>query len=1156
MKIPAGIKSSFPGLEKLFECFLAPKNGDFFGFSGCLASLLLARLSQEKEINLIVTPTLERAKRLYEEAFTWCRGAKSRLKIFISDRKSVYDLTIADPEVLRDRLFVMGMDLSEGGIVITPVSALAERFFSPDRWKKNILRISSGAFISRETLVQKLVSLGFKRESTVEEPCKFAIRGSLIDVFSPNCDFPARLDFFGDEIESIKTFSPTTQRTLEKIDNLNIFPAFETILNTEEINSIQNNINKRAQELDPTRYEILSRRREKLLLNPDSRDFREMLAFKFFEHSFLWEYWENFNLWVENPEECIQEIENFDAYQEKLFFGLSDLTVLSKPSTYYFSPKEIVEAFEKKGFSTFNPFKETPTSSGIRFSVENHISVLDPSRESFLKEIRECLEQNWAVAVAIEDNDRFHNIKGLLGERKLPVHSSPDPLDFKYGSILLLNGTAKKGFIAREQKFAVFCEEDIFGTIAKPKPKGRYKSSPSPLSISQLVIGDLVVHSDHGIAEYKGIHAMAAGGIEREYLILQYAGSDRLHVPTDQVHKVQKYIGIDGFRPTIHGLNSKVWENQKRKVQKNVEIVARELLELYAKRHASSGFPFPTDNELQKTMESLFPYRETPDQMKAIQYVKEDMESDLPMDRLICGDVGYGKTEVALRAAFKAVCGGKQAAVLAPTTLLAFQHHQTFTERFKGFPVRIGMVSRLVKPPEQRELIKKAEAGAMDILIGTHRILSNDVKFKDLGLVIIDEEQRFGVKHKENFKKIRASVDVLTLTATPIPRTMQMALSGIRSISVIDTPPEDRRPINTYVAPYDPGWAKKAILDELKRGGQVYYVFNRVEKLPQKYTILSNLVPEARIITAHGQMNEEEIETHMLAFIKGEYDVLLATTIIESGLDIPNVNTLIVDEAERLGLAQMYQLRGRVGRSNRQAWAYFFYTKGKALTPDARERLATIEEHTALGSGFKIALRDLQIRGAGSILGESQSGHIASIGFAHYIELLEEAVKRVKGEKIERPPETAIEIPVAALFPKSYIPEEEARIELYARLSRCLDVDALELLQTEIEDRFGPLPDEGRRLLRVAQLRISASKAGVNKITRILNRLRFEFEPNKTLNAAAFLDARTAFYKNITLNPQDHNAIFLHLNNAFGDEIFNLAQNFIDFAIKNQFNEN
>jgi transcription-repair coupling factor (superfamily II helicase) len=666
------------------------------------------------------------------------------------------------------------------------------------------------------------------------------------------------------------------------------------------------------------------------------------------------------------------------------------------------------------------------------------------------------------------------------------------------------------------------------------------------MAISQMVPGDIVVHADHGVAEFRGIQTMKAGAHTREYLLLQYAGTDKLYVPTDQVHKVSKYIGMEGVSPRIHSLNSKIWVNQKRRVSKNVEAIAKELLELYAKRHAGVGFAFNQDCDLQRGMENQFPFVETPDQMKAITSTKEDMETAVPMDRLICGDVGYGKTEVAMRAAFKSVCSGRQVAFLAPTTLLAFQHYQTFIKRMGDFPVSIDMVSRLRKPAEQRETIRKLKEGSLDILIGTHRLLSKDIEFSRLGLLIVDEEQRFGVKHKERLKQLKTNIDVLTLTATPIPRTMQMAMAGIRQISVIDTPPRDRRPIQTYVAPFDPSWIKRAIIDEMKRGGQIFYVFNRVEQIEQKAAFLRELVPEARIEIAHGQMAEQKVEKTMLSFIKREFDVLIATTIIESGLDIPNANTLIVDDAQRLGLSQMYQLRGRVGRSNRQAWAYFFYSKGKKLTKEAKERLETIEEHTSLGSGFKIALRDLQIRGAGNILGSSQSGHISSIGFTLYMELLEEAVSKLKGGTPASPKvESAVEIPITALFPHSYIADEETRVELYARLSRCFELDAIDLIKAECEDRFGPLPDESRGLFIITTLRILASKAGIGKITRIMNRLRFELVKDRKPNMAVVMTSGANFVRQMALNPKDPDAIFLELRSEKIEDIYLLSKDFL-----------
>ncbi|HEY9070873.1 MAG TPA: transcription-repair coupling factor, partial [Candidatus Ozemobacteraceae bacterium] len=890
--------------------------------------------------------------------------------------------------------------------------------------------------------------------------------------------------------------------------------------------------------------ELLQRRLERFNGRPDSRDIRELMPFFAPGRAYLWDAWPTARILLEDPDQIRDELETFLSDQHLRFAATRELTPLLPPDAYYHPADTTLAALGGRNAAAFSRFRH-PGSAGLAFDVEVLPPAADPTRESLLKEVQRLVRENWAVAIVIADSERYHNLRGLLGERGVPLINPRFPWQLAWGKVVLLEGAGRRGFLARSSRVVVMGEDDIYPTHAKPSVRRHATADKAQAFISQLVPGDLVVHAEHGIAEYRGTQTMTAAGTTREYLLLQYAGSDRLYVPTDQVHKVQKYIGMEGMRPAVHSLNSKVWEGQKRRVQKNVELIAKELLELYAKRHSGPGFAFPPDGDLQQQMEERFPHTETPDQAKAIVAVKADMETDTPMDRLICGDVGYGKTEVAMRAAFKAVCAGKQVAVLAPTTLLAFQHHQTFMNRFEGFPVSVDLVCRLRKPAEQKETLKKATAGRLDVLIGTHRILSSDVRFKDLGLLIVDEEQRFGVKHKEKLKQYKSNIDVLTLAATPIPRTLQMALSGIRQISVIDTPPEQRRPVQTYVAPFDPGWAKRAIIEELKRGGQVFYVYNRVETIDRKAAFLRDLVPEARVAVAHGQMAEDEVERTMLAFIRGEFDVLLASTIVESGLDIPNANTLIVDEAERLGLSQMYQLRGRVGRSSRQAFAFFFYSKGKRLTQEASERLATIEEHTALGSGFRIAMRDLQIRGAGNVLGEEQSGHIAAVGFALYIELLEEAVQRLRGGTTVRPPEVSIEIPVSALFPSIYMPDEETRIEMYARLARCVDLSVLDLLREEVTDRFGALPVEGERLFAVTRLRLLAGIAGVRKVSRVLNRLRFEFDAGKRPDMQVLLNARGAFFRRLALNPADPQAVLLQLTGEESEEQMELAEEFL-----------
>ncbi|NCB38406.1 MAG: transcription-repair coupling factor [Erysipelotrichia bacterium] len=1119
------------------------------GCGGALGAVCLAGIARQAGVTLLIVPTVDRARELASQIATWLGAASGRVICMLPERDSIYDQTAADSEVMFARLSAMASDFKAGGLVIAPVSVVLERFFWPAHWLAGCFEIRSGDDLKREDLVLKLVAAGYKRVNVVEEHSTFAIRGSLLDIYPPNSEYPARLDFFGDELESIKLFSPSTQRSFDKRDRLLVIPVNEFVASDDELHSLVAKIEEELGTLDERRASLLARRLEHLLGQPDSRDYKELKPFVEKGHGHLWDFWKDFRIIVEESDQTITAFEDVFAALSQQYEQLQDLTPLRPPHFYYHHPEEIIEAISQKGFVRLSRFGEP--KEGVFEGIEMQAPPSDSSRESLLKDLRGLIESGWAIAVVMNDETRLNNLRGLLGERNVKMHSSVQPFGLKYGSVLFVKGPARRGFKDFKRKIAIFSEEDIYLAPAKEATRRSRGGQQNILHLQQMVPGDIVVHADHGVAEFRGIQTMTAGGNTREYILLQYAGTDKLYVPTDQVHKVSRYLGMEGFVPRIHSLNSKVWASQKSRVGKNVELIARELLELYAKRHASNGFAFAQDCDMQRQMEEKFLFTETPDQMKAIIATKEDMQSPVPMDRLICGDVGYGKTEVAMRAAFKAVCSGKQVAMLAPTTILAFQHYQTLLKRFEGFPVTVDMVSRLRKPAEQKVTLKKAAAGTLDILVGTHRILSSDIVFRDLGMLVIDEEQRFGVKHKERLKQMKSHIDVLTLTATPIPRTMQMAMSGIRQISVIDTPPQNRRPVQTYVAPFDSSWVKRAIIEELKRGGQIYYVYNRVEKIEQKMAFLRELVPEARIAIIHGQMVEEQVEKIMLAFVQKEYDLLLATTIIESGLDIPDVNTLVVDEAEMLGLSQMYQLRGRVGRSARQAWAYFFYSKGKRLSKEATERLETIEEHTALGSGFKIALRDLQIRGAGNILGESQSGHIASIGFSLYMELLEEAVARIKGGKAAMEKvESAVEIPITAYFPTSYIPDEETRVELYSRLARCNDTALLAEIREECEDRFGRLPSESEALYAISGLRIMAAHAGIKKITRVINHLRFEFADARLPDIGRLFKSGAAVLAQIYFEPKDKNAVNMNIVCDTDESIFADAEAFLRILLQ------
>jgi transcription-repair coupling factor (superfamily II helicase) len=1135
-------------IEKFLQPFLSRNITSLKGMNGAVAAIVFAALANRSELNVLVTVSENRARELAESVRTWLGPQQHRLYCWLPERDSVYDHTATDPEIINDRLAAMSAQMRGGGLIILPVRELLTRYYSPTKWLQKCFTVKAGDPVGREEVITKLIAGGYKRTNLVEEPGYFAVRGSLIDLFPPDFDNPVRLDFFGDELDTIKEFVVSSQRSIDKKDRVFVIPATEYIAEGNEHDRLIEKLAQLEKDLPERQAALFSRKLEHFASHADSRDYFELKPMLEPGTFSLLDYWPDARLIVEDVEASFAALVEGRAELESKFRQVIDLTPLPAPEQYYFAVEQVETALRKPETLEFSRFGQADNL--LCEKVELHSPPADSSRETLIKELKSLLSSGWAVALVINDESRLNNLRGLLGERRISLYSPQRPFALKPAAATLLRGNIRKGFKDYRSRLAVFAEEDIFLGPARESSGRRHATQQNILALTQIVPGDIVVHADHGLAEFRGVHTMTAAGNTREYLLLQYAGTDKLYVPTDQVHKVSKYIGMEGFVPRIHSLNSKAWSSQKGRVSKNVEIIARELLELYAKRHGSSGFAFAEDCDLQRDMEGRFPFSETPDQLKAIEATKEDMESQVPMDRLICGDVGYGKTEVAMRAAFKAVCSGKQVAVLAPTTLLAFQHFQTFTRRFEGFPVTVDMVSRLRKASEQKETMKKLGAGTLDVLIGTHRLLSTDFAFPRLGLLIVDEEQRFGVKHKERLKQLKSQIDVLTLTATPIPRTMQMAMSGIRQISIIDTAPAERHPVQTYVAPFDPAWIKRAIIQELKRSGQIFYVFNRVEKIDQKANFLRELVPEARVAVAHGQMPEQQVEKTMLAFINQEYDILLSTTIIESGLDIANVNTLIVDEAERLGLSQMYQLRGRVGRSSRQAWAYFFYSKNKKLTKEAAERLETIEEHTALGSGFKIALRDLQIRGAGNILGESQSGHISSIGFSLYMELLEEAVVRLKsGKSYRQKVEAAIEIPVTAYFPIHYIPDEETRIELYARLSRCDDTSVLQLIKEECLDRFGQVPSEAEALFTISQLRILASEAGVKKIARIINHLRFEFAPSCLPDIGQLLIYDDPLIRSLYLNPADQNAINLNISSNDPEEIFYDAERLLRILV-------
>jgi transcription-repair coupling factor (superfamily II helicase) len=904
-------------------------------------------------------------------------------------------------------------------------------------------------------LVKEWQAMGYELENIVEVPGTMSRRGGIVDIFSPDSDFPVRIEFVGNQVESIRLFDPKTQRSLNLADSVVIVPAKES----------QQHINGDT---------ILDYLPDEALLIADDLDELKTVVDKL---------------------DC--EAEEFRRIKLQRGKSAPDLPILSWPD-FETGTRRIRQRLTLCSWNIDGSDKACLQSLPLA-PVPSYGGRL----AAFSEGLREMLRENCRVVIVSQQTNRLAE---LLQEQDIPacqVLQIEQVLPLK--SVTLVQGSLAEGWAIKDV-LTLFTDNEIFGFV---KQRRLFKKRPvrHHWFVSGLTPGDYIVHIEHGIAKFAGLTKMLSEDIEREYLVLEYAAGDRLYVPTDQVDRVSRYVGAGDRPPHLSRLGTQEWARTKQRIKESVADIARELLILYAAREIIPGFAFSPDNLWQQEMESSFPYMETTDQLEAVQAVKSDMEKPKPMDRLVCGDVGYGKTEVALRAAFKSVLDGKQVALLVPTTVLAQQHFTTFRDRLQAFPLRVEMLSRFCTEKEQANIIEGLAAGTVDICIGTHRLLQKDIVFKDLGLMIIDEEQRFGVIHKEHFKKMRREIDTLTLSATPIPRTLHMSLAGIRDMSTIETPPEERLPIKTYVGAYDERAIREAILRELERNGQVFFVHNRVHSIAIVANRLSSLVPEVRICIAHGQMPEGELEMVMTDFVNHRSDVLVTTTIIESGLDMPNVNTLIVDQADKLGLTQLYQLRGRVGRGSNNAYAYFFFDRGKQLTPEARKRLKTISEATELGAGFAVAMKDLEIRGAGNLLGVEQSGYIAAVGFDLYCRLLAEAVEDVKQgqaeekmRKILEPQVPTVVLPLAAYIPEEYVSDLSTRLDFYQRLAAVKQVQEIEGIAVELSDRFGPVPQVVKNLLYAVEIKQLAAVAMVGSISTEDRQIVLNFNNARELN--------------------------------------------------------
>lgn len=1028
------------------------------------AYFLAALYSGLKKPTLVVTPNYERARRLAADLRAYQTSAK-----LVPDVETMpYDSLSPSPGAVGKRLAALDeMDQGKAGIWIVSVQSALRGIAPRAAGLHRPVTLKVGDEVDLYSLAERLVALGYSRTPMVEDSGEFSLRGGIIDVFSSNAEVPIRIELFGDEVDSIRPFSVTTQRSVGRFKNVKIYGCRQLVLTEETAKRAESSISEALPEW-------LEEEVGKLKDLQYFEGVDKYLPALYGKLETVLDYLPaDAVVVIDEPEEVSQAAEqHVEGQQSYIEHLIEHKAIIAPPSPYFTDVSEILQK------SRLNLVSIGAARASASFKAAP-IKPFTGKVADVTGVIKDYMGLGLKVVIALGEDRQIDRMEKLLSKDGIKASSA---FTGNINQVSLAKGNLTSGFSSQDFGLAILTFADIFGRRSAPAKKKATGRQGAISSIADLKVGDYVVHSAHGIAVYAGLHKREVAGITRDYALLEYAGKDKLFVPTDQLDKISKYIGAAGETPAVSRLGGSEWLKAKKKAQASVKKVAYDLLSLYASRAKSKGTAFATDTPWQKELEDAFAFDETPDQLSAIEDVKRDMEQEKPMDRLICGDVGYGKTEVAVRAAFKAVVHGKQVMVLVPTTILAQQHFSTFSQRLKQFPVTVEMVSRFKSPAQQKDIIARFNSGQVDILIGTHRLLSQDVKPLNLGLVIIDEEQRFGVNDKEKLRDFKHSVDVLTLSATPIPRTLQMSLAGVRDMSVIETPPEGRHPIVTHVGRYDEEMLIQAIRRELGRGGQVYYVHNRVETIDAVAGRVSALIPEARVAVAHGQMSEHQLEKIMIGFLERKFDVLVCTTIIESGIDIPSVNTLIVDRAEILGLAQLYQLRGRVGRTSQRAYAYFFFSPQKLLTSQAFERLKTISDFTELGSGIKIALRDLEIRGAGSLLGAEQHGYMSQVGFELYCQMLKEAIDEFEGKGAPEPLEIKIDLPVSAYIPESYIAEESLRIEAYKKIVLSHDPSDIEQMGQELTDRYGTPPEAVQRLLDIARLRTMAKKLKVTEI--------------------------------------------------------------------------
>ena len=1007
--------------------------------AGCVTSQkthLMYALSDGFANKIIAVSSETKAKQIYEEY----KFLDQDVYLYPAKDLLFYQADLRGKYLIRQRMEVFQAMLEKKGItVVTTFDGFMDALIPLEEMKKRILSVKTGDVVDFEELKKDMVRLGYDREEQIEGPGQFAVRGGIMDIYPLTEEVPIRIELWGDEVDSIRTFDVESQRSIENLEEITIYPASD--FPEEEC--------KRVSFLDYFDYETSI-------------------------------------LFLDEPVRLIErgngvEEEFVQAQANRMESGYQ----VSDEEMKLFQTREVAERmsqFYGIAFSALDMKCKELRAREIYNIQTKGVNPYNNSFEMLTRDLKRLKRSGYRVVLLSGSRTRAKRLAEDLRDYNLSSFYSEDlEREVQDGEIMVTYGHVTEGYEYPMLKFMVISESDIFGQKKEKKKRKAYEGQKIQ-NFSELKAGDYVVHENHGLGIYQGIEKIEVDKVAKDYMKISYAGGGNLYIPATQLDLIQKYASADAKKPKLNRLGGQEWHKTKTRVRGAVKEIAKDLVELYAARQQQEGFVYGEDTVWQKEFEEMFPFEETEDQLLAIEDTKRDMESTKIMDRLICGDVGYGKTEIAIRAAFKAVQENKQVVYLCPTTILAQQHYNTFMQRMKEFPVRVDLMCRFRSAAQQKKTIEDTKRGLVDIVIGTHRVLSDDLQFKDLGLLIIDEEQRFGVQHKEKIKKLKENVDVLTLTATPIPRTLHMSLIGIRDMSVLEEAPVDRMPIQTYVMEYNDEMVREAIQRELSRGGQVYYVYNKVKDIDEITDKIQKLVPEAVVAYAHGQMRENKLENIMLDFINGEIDVLVSTTIIETGLDISNANTMIIHDADQLGLSQMYQLRGRVGRSNRMAYAFLLYRRDKLLREVAEKRLAAIREFTDLGSGFKIAMRDLEIRGAGNLLGAEQHGHMEAVGYDLYCKMLNEAVKHLKGEITEEPYTTTVDLNVDAFIPASYIPNEYQKLDIYKRIASIENEDEMDDMLEELIDRFGDVPKKVQQLLSIALLKALAHSAYVTAV--------------------------------------------------------------------------